>query len=84
MNMDISQRNRYDYLYQTLKSLKKGLLLIQTRLGLEVVVIKERSFINKLVENARKFRESAPNQIPIFRGSPPPVGVSENVWFCMV
>ena len=37
-----------------------------------------------LVENARKFRESAPNQIPIFRGGPPPVGVSENVWFCMV
>ena len=38
----------------------------------------------RLVENARKFRESAPNQIPIFRGGPPPVGVSENVWFCMV
>ena len=37
--------------------------------------------ITLLVENARKFRESAPNQIPIFRGEPPPVGVSENVWF---
>ena len=37
-----------------------------------------------LVENAWKFRDSAQNQIPIFRGSPPPVGVSENVWFCMV
>ena len=41
-------------------------------------------YIQLLVENARKFRESAPDQISIFRGGPPPVGVSENVWFCMV
>ena len=34
-----------------------------------------------LVENARKFRESAPNQFPIFLKLPPRVGVSENVWF---
>ena len=34
-----------------------------------------------LVENARKFRESAPNQIPMFGKPPPRVGVSENVWF---
>ena len=34
-----------------------------------------------LVENARKFRESAPNKIPIFGKPPPRVGVSENVWF---
>ena len=34
-----------------------------------------------LVENARKFRESAPNQIPIFGKPPPRVGVSENIWF---
>ena len=34
-----------------------------------------------LVENARKFRESAPNQILIFGEPPPRVGVSENVWF---
>ena len=34
-----------------------------------------------LVENARKFRESAPNQILIFGEPPPGVGVSENVWF---
>ena len=37
--------------------------------------------IHILVENARKFRESAPNQIPIFLKPPPRVGVSENVWF---
>ena len=34
-----------------------------------------------LVENARKFRESVPNQILIFGEPPPRVGVSENVWF---
>ena len=34
-----------------------------------------------LVKKARKFRESAPNQIPIFLKPPPRVGVSENVWF---
>ena len=33
-----------------------------------------------LVKNARKFRESAPNQILIFGEPPPRVGVSENVW----
>ena len=36
--------------------------------------------IYKIVENARKFRESAPNQIPIFGKPPPRVGDSENVW----
>ena len=36
---------------------------------------------SQLVENARKFRESAPNQILIFGEPPPRVGVSENVWF---
>ena len=38
----------------------------------------------RLVENARKFRESAPNQISIFRGGPPPVGIQKMfgfVWF---
>ena len=39
------------------------------------------SSIYKLVENARKFRESAPNQILIFGEPRPQVGVSENVWF---
>ena len=34
-----------------------------------------------LVGNARKFRESAPNQIPIFEEPSPRVGVSEHVWF---
>ena len=34
-----------------------------------------------LVENARKFRESAPNQILIFGEPPHGVVVSENVWF---
>ena len=38
----------------------------------------------KLVENARKFRESAPNQILIFGEPPPQVGVSENVGFFKV
>ena len=37
--------------------------------------------LNRLVENTRKFRESAPNQILIFGKPPPRVGVSENVWF---
>ena len=36
--------------------------------------------IGSLVENARKFRESAPNQILIFGEPPPRVGVLENVW----
>ena len=34
-----------------------------------------------LVENARKFRESAPNQILIFGEPPSQEGVPENVWF---
>ena len=34
-----------------------------------------------VVDNARKFRESAPNQILIFGEPPPREGVSENVWF---
>ena len=34
-----------------------------------------------LVENARKFREIPPNQIPIFEEPPPRVEVSENIWF---
>ena len=37
-----------------------------------------------LVENARKFRERAPNQIPSFKKPPPQVGVSENIWFFQV
>ena len=37
-----------------------------------------------LVENARKFRESAPNQILIFGEPPPRVGASENVWFVKI
>ena len=34
-----------------------------------------------IVENARKFRESAPNQILIFGKPPPRVGALENVGF---
>ena len=37
-------------------------------------------YITILVENARKFWESALNQILIFGEPPPRAGVSENVW----
>ena len=40
--------------------------------------------VSLLVENARKFRESAPNQILIFGEPPPRVGASENVWFVKI
>ena len=33
------------------------------------------------ISGIHKFRENAPNQIPIFGEPPPRVGVSENVWF---
>ena len=39
------------------------------------------NYIFGLVENARKFRESAPNQILIFGEPPHVVVVSENLWF---
>ena len=41
-------------------------------------------FYEGLVENARKFRESASNQILIFGEPPPRVGASENVWFVKI
>ena len=48
---------------------------------LGIVWTPKKHIYTLLVENARKFRESAPNQIPIFGKPPPRVGVSENVWF---
>ena len=47
---------------------------METRNGILLV----QDIYGGLVENARKFRESAPNQILIFGKPPPRVGVSEN------